>query len=122
MFKEIELSPTDLVLDVYYGKQKHFAKESTKRYGFDINADSRKDYIAYVTDVWGKRKSEIGKRFRILLYLPVNNYKESILVHELIHILHHLCQNSGISVNYESQEWEALMTEHLFEKIKILYK
>ena len=125
MIHEIKLLPSQFTLDVYKGSLKGIPKAFSKKYGGKKSSYldlTEPGYDAFVVDIHSTKDSTIGVDTRIVLVLDENNYSDVLLVHELIHVLWHYARIVGLNMSYESQEWQAITFEYLFEEVSKLYK
>jgi hypothetical protein len=125
-FYEVNLFPSEFVLDVYTGDEKDIPKLFSKRYGNKkkFYRDTTKDesYLSYVVDVHSTEKSHANGDIRIVLVLNKDKYSPSLLVHELVHVLWHFSNLTCVGMDYKTQEWQALFMEHLFKEISKIYE
>lgn len=122
--KEIKLEPSEWYLDYYIVDEPYAgnfcSKESRqklssffeKRYGADREYYFEQFHeINTVLTISSTKESEMSGETRIVMII---NPDVKTLVHELVHVLHHFSNNSGIELSYDSQEWQAILTENLF--------
>ena len=60
--------------------------------------------------------SDIGEEKRVVVTLASKDIVT--LVHELVHVLWHASSQIGFEMEWESQEWQALLFENLFIEAK----
>jgi len=124
LFFEVPILPSEWVLDVYVGLNENIPGEFIHRYGgsaceySDLAVGSK----MFVTDVRSTIDSVIGGDTRIVLCIEGDSYSDKILVHELLHVLWRYGKLSGCSVTDETQEWQSVLLEYLFEKVKAVYE
>lgn len=120
-FKEIQLSPSMFYVDVFIQKdRKKLLPIFNKRYGASEEYYDEKMSLDSVFDIncidksicRPECKSTCEGHLRIVMVLESN--APYILVHELIHVLWHAAEAIGYGMNYESQEWQAVLYEYLF--------
>ena len=83
-----------------------FIEKTKSRYGdcieFSLNECS---------DVYSGTSSELkGEKVIVIVY----DGRDFVLVHELIHAMWHFSRHSGVEMNHDSQEWQAILFEHLY--------
>jgi hypothetical protein len=116
-FKEIKIQPTNWYLDVIICKDKHkIAQFMHKRYGASVEYYEDELFTEFVSTISSTYKSECNGRKRIVMVLYDMN--RGILVHELVHVLWHFSKNSGVNMCYDSQEWQAILFEYLYNECK----
>lgn len=124
MIHRVKIKPSQWSLDVYTGKIKDLPSVFQKRYGgkksefLDLTEGSE----CFVTTCRSTKSSKAKGETRIVIVIPKESYKDYILVHELMHVLWYYSKYCGVEMNHGSQEWQAVLTEYLFRKIKKIYK
>lgn len=115
--KTIPLLPTHFSLDVLItNKEKTAIKFQHKEYGLSKESLKKEgQQVNTVATIDSQKKSKYKGERRICLILE--GFKPAIVVHELIHVLWHLSKYSGLDINYNSQEWQALFMEQLYVQI-----
>ncbi len=110
LFKEIKIHPSEWHLDIIVSKNKKEINEFfKKRYGIDDYYDAPNECASVDSGKDSLLKHE--KRFAILLETLSN---KGVIVHELIHALWHLTKRIGLEMNYDTQEWQAVLYEYLY--------
>ena len=113
-FKEIKIQPSLWTLDVIVGgSQKKVNKLCKKRYGIGDYMDSEKDECS---EVQTHKKSELKGERRIVIIIASLKDKRAV-VHELIHAMWMFAKAIGYEMNYNTQEWQAVLYEYLFHEI-----
>jgi hypothetical protein len=128
-FKRIQLAPSEFELDVWIvDEPRRAGNEITEIIKRSLSIKMSEEYgmphqyyydellpdCNYVTAHSGIRKGMSGGTTRILMVI---NPDLQILVHELVHVLWYLSEHAKVKLTYESQEWQALMTDYLFNEI-----
>ena len=107
-FKEIPLYPTNYTLDVIVTQNKakaiKFMKPELCRY----------QVLDTVRTIASGNGSVLKGEIRIVLILET--FDPAILVHELVHVLYRLSDRTGIELNQDSQEWQAIAMERLYNE------
>ena len=127
-YKEVKLTPTLFDLDVFIVSDRYNHNAITKS---DRKSLSKILHIKYggnyeywfensetINEVFTTRshkKSYFKGELRIVLII---NPSIKVLVHEVIHILWNLAKATSLDMNYDSQEWQAIMYEYIFTEIK----
>ena len=126
--KEVKLTPTQFTLDAYIVGDRYnhnritkedrviLSKMFNKRYGggFEYWHENTGE-VNEVFTAHGKNGAEIGDTKRIVMVI---NPCIKVLVHETIHVLWYLSRESGLDMDFNSQEWQACMGEYIFTEIK----
>ena len=113
-YKEIKLQPSLWTLDVIVGgSQKKVNKFCKKRYGINDYVDSENDECSEVTT---HKKSELKGKRRIVIIIKSLKDKRAV-VHELIHAMWMFAKAIGYDMNYDTQEWQAVLFEYLYDEI-----
>lgn len=118
--REIRYYPSLWKLDVFVLSYKDREKLSDifhKKYGASKDyyldeIDFKPCVITIDSTNWSELKGE--RRIVMILY----NRNLSIIVHEIVHAVWHYSNGSKCAINHESQEWQALLTEYLFDEIR----
>ena len=116
--KTIELLPSPWKLDVIVtSSRKKAINYQVKTYGLKkaLLKEEKQHLNTVSTIISGAKTSRKGET-RIVLILD-SKANKGVVVHELMHVMWHMSKRSGTEMNYESQEWQALMIEHLFNKV-----
>jgi len=116
LFKEIKLLPSLWILDVYVTKDiEKLSKIYQERYAIcGCEADNSEENEVF--SIESGKKTKLNGEKRIVLCLGSLKDK-SILVHELIHVLWHYGKITGSKIIDESQEWQAIFVEWLYNEI-----
>jgi len=116
-FREIDIQPTMWKLDVIVTKNmdRKACDFMSKRYGANWESYYNDASTDSVCTIHGTESSELGSRTRFVMILRGLSEKK-IIVHELIHVLYRLEEHIGMEINANSQEWQALMMEYLFDE------
>lgn len=61
-------------------------------------------------------ESELKGRTQIVVQLY--SFDAGIIVHEMNHALWHYANNCGLEMNFDSQEWQTIQLEYLFNRCK----
>jgi hypothetical protein len=117
-FKTIKLLPTLWSLDAYL-VDKHtddnratIASDMVTRYGANYECYYEElEKINCVINVSATKKSKSKGESRIIMIVE---YDLKTIVHELLHVLQHLSNLSGVEMSYDAQEWQACMIEYLY--------
>ncbi len=113
LFKEIKIQPSEWHLDIVVCKNKKEINQFfKKRYGIDDYYDKPNECASLDSGIDSLLKCE--KRVAILLETLSN---KGVIVHELIHALWHITKRIGYEMNYDSQEWQAILFEYLFTEV-----
>jgi hypothetical protein len=117
--KEIKLLPSQWTMDVVECAKEDFERLDIwmhKRYGLPT-CELVGQNINAVHSIKSSSKSILkGKK---LILLAVNDLNDDgVLVHELIHALWYHAEHVGYEMHYETQEWQAIMFEYMFNEIK----
>lgn len=113
LFKEISIQPSRWHLDIIVSKSKPSINKFCKqRYGVDNYYDG----VNECSHVESDKDSELKGYKRIVVILESLNNK-SIIAHELIHALWFSAKAIGYEMNYDSQEWQAVLFEYLFNEV-----
>jgi len=113
--KTIRLQPSVWKLDVIVTKsEKKAIKHQVKKYGLKKPIlEEEKQHLNTVTTVYYKKKGKPTARVLMIL----ESLEPGLVVHELTHVLWQYSKRAGVEVNFESQEWQALMMESLFNQV-----
>jgi hypothetical protein len=118
--KEIKLLPSQWTMDVVECANEDYEKLDvwmSKRYGIPMCELDDGHNINAVHSIESSPKSPLKGRRLILLALNDLN-DDGVLVHELLHVLWHHAKHVGYNMDYESQEWQAIMIEYIFNEVK----
>ncbi len=126
-FKTVKLLPTLWSLDAYvipskYNDQhrKDIASDMVTRYGANYECYYEElEKINCVINVSATKKSKSKGETRIIMLVE---YDLKTIVHELLHVLQHLSNLSGVEMSYDAQEWQACMLEYLYGEFMDLKK
>lgn len=114
-FKEIPLYPTNYTLDVIVTQNKAKAIKFMKhRYHVKKHKLKRYQVLDTVRTIASGHESILKGEIRIVLILET--FDPAILVHELVHVLYRLSDRTGIELNQDSQEWQAIAMERLYNE------
>lgn len=116
-YKEIRLMPAEHKLDIIEVEEddKHLHAFLKARYGLPKSVTRDTNNIDCCRSVSSGRKSELKGEFRVVVL--VRSLKDKpVLVHELIHALWFAADRIGLDMNYDSQEWQALLFEHMYKE------
>lgn len=127
-YKEVKLLPTLFSLDVYIvgdryvndsmsiKDRKTLSKILQDKYGsgYEYWYEEMEDANMVFT-ITSTKKSEYKGQVRIVMII---NPSLKVLVHEIIHAQWHLSKATALDMNYNSQEWQAVMYEYIFTEIK----
>lgn len=117
LHKEIPLYPTLFTVDVWVSNnQDELAKCFHKRYGASIEYYKEKTDADQVVSLTATNESE--KNGHKCIVMNISEFNDSVIVHEINHVIHHLSEYTGIETTYEAQEWCSYMQEYLFDRIK----
>jgi len=112
-YKEIRIYPSVWTMDVIISNsEKDLKNISEKRYGiFD-------DPIMFnqCCSIHSEKKGELNCEKRVVLSLKSLKDKKTI-VHELIHAIWHISEYVGYEMSYNTQEWQAVLFEYLYDEI-----
>ena len=112
-FKEIKIQPSLWTLDVIVGgSQKKVNKFCKKRYGINDYAEAKNECSIVDTH----KKSQLKGARRIVIIMESLKDKRCV-VHELIHAMWMLAKGIGYEMNYNTQEWQAVLFEYLYAEI-----
>lgn len=124
--KEIRIQPSNWMLDVYlYTDIEEFDNPElhehfSKRYG--ASADYYREWLtdgtgpgSFVTNIGSTNESELNGHNRIVM---TYSGEDNVLVHELLHVLWRYAKLSGCEMNYDTQEWQAILFEYLYDQVK----
>lgn len=127
-YKELKLTPTLFDLDVYIVGDRYNHNSITKsdrkelskilHYNYGGNYEYWFENSEIVNEVFttkSEKKSYFKGERRIVLII---NPSIKVLVHEIMHVLWHLAKATSLDMNYDSQEWQAVMYEYIFTEIK----
>lgn len=119
LFREVRLHPTKWSLDVFVAPYKDFDKLGqimSKRYGAEPSHYTEEMFQGnYVCHVESTDKSEMKGECRIMMQL--RSFNPAVIVHESYHVLWRMQHLIKTEVNFDSQEWGAIMMEYLYENI-----
>ena len=100
-------------LDVIVSKNIQLVNRFCKhRYGINDYWDGKNECCT----VQSGKDSEVKGHKRIVIVLESLNDK-GIIVHELIHAIWYASKQIGYEMNYDSQEWQAVLFEYLFTEV-----
>lgn len=117
LFKEIKIQPSVWHLDIIVcANPEKIGKFLNKRYGIPIHELYDKHILDCTTVIEGMKGSDIGEEKRVVVTLASKDIVT--LVHELVHVLWHASSQIGFEMEWESQEWQALLFENLFIEAK----
>lgn len=110
--KTIRIYPSEWDLDVIVGgTKKDLENISKKRYGLTYDFPVHNE----CTSIDSSKDSELKGRRGVVIILK--SFNKAIIVHEIIHAIWHLSMYIGLEICYESNEWQALLAEYLFDEI-----
>lgn len=113
LFKEISIQPSKWHLDIIVCKDKKETEQFYKdRYGIP-DPEVGENECASIDSA---KKGQLKGEHRIVIHLMSLSNK-SIIVHELIHALWYTSKAIGYEMNYDSQEWQAVLFEYLFREV-----
>ncbi len=114
-FKQINLLPSEWQLDVWVCDNPHnIADAFSERYGASKEHYLEEFYPNQVTRIDSTDESILAGRTQVVMQLA--SFDKCVLVHELTHVLWHYAAACGLEMNYESQEWQAVLFEFLFKQ------
>lgn len=114
--KQINLLPTEFVLDVWIEKDlDKLAKQFHKYYGASEEYYSNNLSPYQVSTANTTTKSLSKGHTKIIMNLKQIDGR--IVTHECMHVLWHLHNITGLEMNYDSQEWQAYMIDYLYHNI-----
>lgn len=114
-FKKIKVHPSNWELDIIISKNHNqVCAFCQKKYGYD--EDYKKDFPPETClTLTSSSESETKGRRITIIYLKAK--KSSVVVHELVHAMWHITNNIGYEMNYDTNEWQAVLFEYLFEQV-----
>lgn len=116
-FQEIDLLPSLWKLDVWVGgTSKDLAVLFNKRYGASVEYYNEEYHPDRCMTVSSTNDSELKGRTQIVVQLY--SFDVGVVLHEINHAVWHFSKASGVEINHDSQEWQTLMLEYLFEKAR----
>jgi hypothetical protein len=111
--KSIRIAPSVWYLDVLEGEYDNRMKYLNDNYETEdfIPLDREGDFV---TCLYSKNRDD--NQYRLIL--SIDSVEDHItVVHEIVHIIHTWAKETMTDLSYDSQEWQALLSEYLFEKI-----
>jgi len=113
-FKEVNLYPTPLLVDIWVGGYKDTISELFhKRYGAD--ASYYRDTLTPNQVGWIVSTKDSHLKGARRLVLNVETFDTAILIHELNHVVYYLIEYCGLEF---SQEWISYTLEYLYNQCK----
>jgi hypothetical protein len=126
-FKEIRLFPTLFYLDVFIiepykedDEKNNLLREKLSKLMSDRYGAAKQYYynelesINWVNTIKTTDTSIVKSERRIVLVIEP---KIVNLIHENVHVLHHLSEMTGLETDHNSTEWNAYFLQYLFEEI-----
>lgn len=109
----ISIPPSLWHLDIWISQdEEKLAHQFNKYYGASKEYYLEEGFGNWVSTI-GATQTSIRKGNRTII-MCLKELDLSILVHELTHVLFHYGKASGCLINYESQEWVAMLFEYLY--------
>jgi hypothetical protein len=108
-FKTVQFHPSNWKLDIWNVPNKEMSrmnKLAEKRYGYCSRFDQNECALMETADT-----SILKGESRIVI---VYDGRDFVLIHEMIHALWYYSKHSGVEMNYDSQEWQAILFEYLY--------
>ena len=120
----LKLPLSDWCLDVFYGEWCTMSDLLSYYYGAsrEYYEEEMLDQHPSVFTVTSKADSHFKGQTRIVFTLPKVDYNSDIIYHEAVHVMWHYANNAGLEINYHSQEWQALLVEHIIRELEKIYK
>lgn len=110
--KEIRVYPSIWYLDVIVAdNQKDLDYISKKRYGIKDDPILPNE----CSSIDSSKKSELKGERRVVISIKSLDDVETI-VHELIYAIWHLARYIGYEIDYDTQEWQAVLYEYLYKE------
>jgi len=112
-FKQVPLLPSMFYLDVWVcNNSQKLCEHFAKRYGGSVERYQEDYYPDMVTRIYSSKDSELKGTTRIVLVME--DFDNKVIAHELIHVMWHFAEECNLEMNYNSQEWQAILFEYLF--------
>ena len=111
--KVIRIYPSVWDLDVIVGgTQKELEEISKKRYGLTYNFLQHNE----CTSIDSAINSELKGRRGVVVTIK-NTTDKLTIVHEIVHAIWHIADYIGYKITYDTQEWQAILFEYIFDEI-----
>ena len=111
-YKEVKLDPTHFCLDVWVCNSINLlSKYFNKQYGESVEYYKSNVDKNQVCNIVSKTKSILKGEKRIVM--NIYNWNNDIIVHESSHVVFHIAEICGLSIDYNSQEWFCYMLEYI---------
>lgn len=118
LFKNVRLWPSEWTLDVFvapFEDELAFCDLMHKRYG--SSPEYYKEEMGQGKWVWSLSSTDESElKGSKAIVMKLRDFNLGVLVHELNHVLWHFSKNSGVQLNYDSQEWGSMLLEYLFNE------
>lgn len=118
-FKQIRIYPSNWTLDVYIAAnhdKRRLSEIFHKKYGASVDYYYEEIVGNQVMSIQSTDLSESQGKLEIVMILC--QQRLDVIVHELIHVIWHYSNNCGVEMTYQSQEWQAVLFEYLFEEVR----
>lgn len=112
--KTIDLYPSDFKCDIIITENyKYLDKLGVERYGLAEDAEPiRPDSCTtFITGINSHLKG------RTIFVICLGSFRERVIVHEILHLLYQCSKEIGWEMGTESQEWQCLMLDYIYNQI-----
>jgi len=115
-FKSIRAEPSEWELHILISKDIAVADVMHKKYGAskEYYQDDLDGKVGCCMTISSTKDSEQKGKTVVVIY--IREKSPNIIVHELIHAMWHLTDRIGYEMSYHSQEWQAILFEHLYKE------
>ena len=111
--KTIRIYPSDWELDIIIGgTKKQLENYSEQRYGLKDDPITHNE----CNTIASSKESELKGKTQFCICLKSLQNK-GIVVHEIVHVIWHIGESIGYKIVYDSQEWQAILFEYIFNEI-----
>ena len=111
----VQLFPTDFHLEVWFCNEiDQAATNFANRYQYDYQYwydDLKKSGFDFVQDM-NYQSDE-----KAVIVMNLGSKDVGVLVHECVHVFHHIAEIVGFDTSYEGQEFQAYFIEYVFNEI-----
>jgi hypothetical protein len=115
-FKEIPLLPTKFLLDVWICDNLNELSEAFHvRYGASVEyykGDLHPDAVQVIQSTVDSECK--GSK---MIVMNMQELQDTVVLHEVVHVVFKLSKITGIEISYKSQEWVAYFVEYIYEEI-----
>lgn len=111
--KTIRIYPSIWEMDIVIGgTKKQLETYSEQRYGLKEDPITHNECIT----ITSSKESELKGKTQFCICLKSLKDK-GILVHEIVHLIWHIGESIGYKIVYDSQEWQAVLFEYIYNEI-----